>query len=563
MRSNLEELLQEIRGYILKENEWVERKAICASLGLPLNTQLVEDVRNSKIGQLLYQNLRKEGYGYQKVQLDAEDKFNYEIWICPPEYTGKKVLAEKRKTIHGEDYIIVEQKIKDKEKAPTAPERSIKDELADCDNEYLSEIVDLIKAGENIFITGYAGTGKSFILNKLKKCFKIDVTSTTGLAAVNINGQTIHSWAGVGICNKPVNDVVEKILKRSKLKKQIQECKILAIDEISMLDGVTFDYIDMVLRLVRDCDKPMGGIQMLLFGDFFQLPPVSKEKGFCFRSNCWEELDLKTIFLEKIYRQNDERFISALNRLRLNEMSEDDAKLFYERQVGSDAEKTDILHIFGTNYEADNYNTQKFRRISSRLYVFNSVDKIHRKTSSIVVDKNNLSSKLTKFDLMTVEAFDKSCKAPSALELKVGCKIMLLINLDFNKGLINGSTGTVIELVKSSEDEHILVKFDNGTEQVIPKNTFEAYRDGEVIVSREQYPLRLAYGITIHKSQGMTLEKLVVDCNRIFECGQVYVAMSRIKSLDGLYIKNFNPQKVMSNPDVVEFYRKLRKNKVS
>src|SRR5574344_2814240 len=305
-------------------------------------------------------------------------------------------------------------------------------------------------------------------------------------------------------------------------------------------------------RLFQQC------LNLILLGDFFQLPPVEKGKGFCFRSQCWDELNLKTIFLEKIYRQEDERFISALNRLRLNEMTEDDAMLFYERQVGSDAEKTDILHIFGTNYEADNYNTQKFRRISSRLYVFNSIDKIHRKTSSIVVDKNNLSSKLTKFDLMTVEAFDKSCKAPSALELKVGCKVMLLINLDFNKGLINGSTGTVIELVKSSEDEHILVKFDNGTEQVIPKNTFEAYRDGEVIVSREQYPLRLAYGITIHKSQGMTLDKLVVDCSRIFECGQVYVALSRIKSLKGLYLKSFNPQKVLNNEKVISFYEDLR-----
>src|SRR5574344_2657108 len=367
MRSNLEELLQEIRGYILKENEWVERKAICASLGLPLNTQLVEDVRNSKIGQLLYQNLRKEGYGYQKVQLDAEDKFNYEIWICPPEYTGKKELAEKMKTLHGEDYIIVEQKIKVKQKAPKAPERSIKDELADCDNEYLSEIVDLIKAGENIFITGYAGTGKSFILNKLKKCFQIDVTSTTGLAAVNISGQTIHSWAGVGICNKPVIDVVEKILKRSKLKKQIQECEILAIDEISMLDGMTFDYIDQVLRNVRDCDKPMGGIQMLMFGDFFQLPPVSKENGFCFNSACWKELYLKTIFLEKIYRQSDEKFIKALNNLRLNELTESDIELFMSRQIDDSLAEADMLHIFSTNYEADNYNNMKFRQVENRM----------------------------------------------------------------------------------------------------------------------------------------------------------------------------------------------------
>jgi ATP-dependent DNA helicase PIF1 len=565
LKSNLDELLQEIRDLIIGKNDWIERKEICEALNLPLNTQLVEDVRNSKIGQLLYQHLRKEGFGYQKVQLDPEDKFQYEIWICPPDCKKFNLLDDNMKKLHGEDnYIIVESKQKAKKEAPTAPSETEEDNLSSYDNEDLNEITELIKNGENVFITGYAGTGKSFILNRLKKKFKIDVTSTTGLAAVNVQGQTIHSWAGVGICNKPIDDVVERILKRPKLKKQILECKILAIDEISMLDGITFDYIDTVLKRIRENEKPMGGIQILLFGDFFQLPPVKKENGFCFNSNCWDDLDLKTIFLEKIYRQNDENFIKALNNLRLNQMTESDIKLFSSRAFEENTSESDILHIFGTNYEADNYNNYKFKRIPNETYVFKSADKIHRKRSSIIVDKDNLDEKLTKFDIMTWETFDKSCKAPLSLELKIGCKVMLLQNFNFEKGLINGSTGTVIEISQKEEDEHILIHFDNGVEAVIPKNTFEAYRDGEVVVSREQYPLRLAYGITIHKSQGMTLEKLVVDCNRIFECGQVYVALSRIRSLDGLYLKAFSPQKVMSNPTVVDFYNNLmEKSKVS
>lgn len=562
MRSDIEDLLRDIEEFIIEKDCWVERREICEALGLPLNAQLVEDVRNSKIGQLLYNKVRKDGFGYQKVLLDPEDKFNYELWVCSPKVLVKdNNLEEQMQKLHGNDFIMAELKrkvVKTKEISTENQTKIIEQELNNCDNEYLEQIVKSIKQGENLFITGYAGTGKSFILNKLKKMFRIDVTSTTGLAAVNVQGQTIHSWSGVGICNKPVIDVVEKILKRSKLKKQIQECEILAIDEISMLDGMTFDYIDQVLRNVRDCDKPMGGIQMLMFGDFFQLPPVKKENGFCFNSACWKELDLKTIFLEKIYRQSDERFIKALNNLRLNELTESDIELFMSRQIDDSLVKADMLHIFSTNYEADNYNNMKFRQVDNRMYMFNSVDKIHRKNSAIVVDRNNLSDKLTKFDLMTLETFDKSCKAPSALDLKVGCKVMLLINLDFNKGLINGSTGEVLEISQNIEDEHILVKFDNGVEQAIPKNTFEAYRDGEVVVSREQYPLRLAYGITIHKSQGMTLDNLIVDCNRIFECGQVYVALSRITSLKGLYLKAFSPQKVRSNPEVVEFYKNLR-----
>lgn len=621
MYANPDDLLDKIRKVIIDKNGWIERREICSVLGLPLNTQLVENMNNSKIGQLLYNYLRREDFIYQKVLLDPEDKFQYEIWMCTENIDISDDLAfseyqkweqtkgdlydvdamEESKTnkssyrlevermlgldmnetrqkhtncgtespfgryetdlnailkkLHGENYIIAESKQKVSKRAAKPPES---EDDFNGDNEDLNKITELIQKGENLFITGYAGTGKSYILNKLKRKFQIDVTSTTGLAAVNVQGQTIHSWAGVGICNKPVKDVVEKILQRTKLKKQINECKTLAIDEISMLDAKTFDYIDEVLRNMLDGSKPFGGIQVLLFGDFFQLPPVEKESGFCFNSKTWQALDLKTIFLEKIYRQNDENFIKSLNNLRLNRLTNEDIRLFYDREVNYNTYDSDILHIFSTNKEADNYNVFKFNSVKKPLHVFNSVDKIHRKRAIIEVDKNNPDERLTQFDFKTLETFDKSCKAPPVLELKEGCRVMLLKNLNFNKGLINGACGTVLELKKDEDDEYILVKFDNEVEEIIQKHTFEAYRDGEVVVSREQYPLRLAYGITIHKSQGMTLDKLIVDCNRIFECGQVYVALSRIKSIDGLYLKSFNPKKIWANEEVLNFYKSVR-----
>lgn len=451
---NPEELLDKIRKVIIDKNSWIERKEICEILNLPLNTQLVENIRNSKIGQLLYNHLRKEEFEYKKVQLDPEDKFQYEIWmrskmdsrLSLQAQPNEAELSEILQKHHGENYIIVESKQKISKRAAKPPE--LEEEEESEDNEYLNRITQLINKGENMFITGYAGTGKSYILNKLKKKYQIDVTSTTGLAAVNVQGQTIHSWSGVGICNKPIKDVVEKILQRTKLKKQITECKILAIDEISMLDAKTFDYIDEVLRNLRDASKPFGGIQILLFGDFFQLPPVEKGSGFCFNSKTWQALDLKTIFLEKNYRQNDKTFIESLNNLRLNQLTEDDTRLFYDREVNYNTYESDILHIFSTNQEADNYNTFKFNSVQKPLFIFNSNDKIHRKRSIINVDKNNLDEKLTKFDLLTLETFDKSCKAPCSLELKEGCRVMLLKNLNFNKSLINGATGTIIELKK-------------------------------------------------------------------------------------------------------------------
>lgn len=562
MYSDLEDLLNQIKKTITKNNGWIERKEICERLNLPLNTQLVEDMRNSKIGQILYNYVRKEGFEYQKIQLDPDDKFQYEIWMKNVENVNfdseneKAELAKMLSEKHGENYIIVESKQKGSKRAPKGPESDIEEESED--SEHINQITELIKQGKNLFITGYAGTGKSYILNKLKKKFQIDVTSTTGLAAVNVQGQTIHSWAGVGICNRPVEDTIEKILKRSKLKKQILECKVLAIDEISMLDARTFDYIDCVLKELRNENKPFGGIQVLLFGDFFQLPPVEKQSGFCFDSKAWQDLDLKTVFLEKIYRQNDEQFIKSLNNLRLNRLTEEDVRLFYDREINYNTFDSDILHIFSTNQEADNYNTFKFNSVEKPLFVFYSIDKIHRKRTTIEVDKKNPDERLTKFDFLTLETFDKSCKAPSVLELKEGCRVMLLKNLNFNKGLINGACGTVLELKKDEEDENVTIQFDNGVEENIAKHVFEAYRDGEVVVSREQYPLRLAYGITIHKSQGMTLDKLIVDCNRIFECGQVYVALSRIKSVEGLYLKSFNPQKVKANEEVLKFYQSIK-----
>ena len=544
-------ILENIKNIILEKNKWMEIQDLADILGVERQQQLFESGHNSTIAQLINRYLKKQEFKTQKINFEDE---GYSIWVCAPDVPENN-LDDILKNKYGSNYTIAEKAKNKTVKSETIIEQ---EESTNEDNEYLNKIIGIINKGENIFITGYAGTGKSYILNKLKKKFKIDVTSTTGLAAVNIQGQTIHSWAGVGICNKPVNVVAENILKRSNLKKQILKCNILAIDEISMLDAQTFDYIDTVLKMVRDNDEPFGGIQVLLFGDFFQLPPVEKdEKGFCFSSNCWKELNIKTIFLEKIYRQTDNKFIRSLNNIRMNSITDEDLKLFNTREVKNNTYNSDILHIFSTNKEADTYNSLKFNNVKNPVHTFISEDKIHKKKEVISVNKENPQKSLSKFDLITLDMFDKYCKAPQILELKEGCKVMLLKNHNFAKGLINGACGVVLKI----EEDAVIVKFDNGIEEAITKNTFEYYREGELVSSRDQYPLRLAYGITIHKSQGMTLNELVVDCNRIFECGQAYVALSRIKTLDGLYLRSFNPNKVVVNEEVINFYDSL-KNKV-
>lgn len=419
-------------------------------------------------------------------------------------------------------------------------------------DETYTKILNLLKRGDNVFLTGFAGTGKSYILNKLKEKFKkkLTITSTTGIAAVNVKGQTLHSWAGVGLCKNTVSKTVEKIRGRVSTLRQILNCKILAIDEISMLNIETFEYVNEVLKEVRESTEPFGGIQVLLIGDFFQLPPVEEEnieKRYCFDSPLWEDLKLQNVVLKKNYRQNEEDFITALAHMRTNCLDTEDIKLLNRRNVDLDTSETDMLHIFSTNNEANQYNLAKFNRIEEPVRILEAQDSVLRGNKHVYED-------FTESEKYILEIFSKNCRAEKEIALKLGAKVMLLINMDFNKGLINGACGTIMGFNENS----ITIKFDNGVEANIPKNKFEYYYNDRVVAERMQYPLKLAYGITIHKSQGMTLDKLVVDCSRIFERGQAYVAMSRVKTLGGLYLKNFEPQKVLVDSHVAEFYENIK-----
>lgn len=436
-------------------------------------------------------------------------------------------------------------------KSEQAPETNVP--TTNHDGNYVN-IKNAINSGKNVFVTGAAGTGKSYILKQLKKEFNFDVTSTTGMAAVNIGGQTIHAWAGVGICDLPVSSVVKGILKKANLAKRIKNAKMLAIDEISMLDAQTLDYLNNVFKSVRASALPFGGLQLLLFGDFFQLPPVEKSGGFCFESVAWKELNPENIVLKKIYRQSDRNFANILNDIRQNNLKNSDFDALFSRNNIEIPPEKEILHIFGTNEAADNFNAQKFNALhtpSQELYAKDVLMK-NEEPNKIVSNQQD-SEELSVTRKKVWDTLDKYCKAPQNLILKKGCRVMLLKNLDFEQGLINGSCG----VVKDFSTDGIIVNFDNGIQKTIKPHEFDYSKDGKLLAKRIQFPLRLAYGITIHKSQGMTLDEVFIDFNRIFEYGQAYVALSRVKSLNGLYLKGFEPQKIMAHPKIVDFYKRL------
>lgn len=423
-------------------------------------------------------------------------------------------------------------------------------------NEFLI-IRKLIEKRKNIFISGGAGTGKSYILNKLKEIYgeTLHITSTTGLSVINIGGQTIHSWAGIGICDKSIKETLNKIIKNSELYIKLRQCTKLAIDEISMLDCYTFDYLNTILKLVRNNMLPFGGIQMILVGDFYQLPLVHIDSDieFCFESSSWEELNIFPIILNDSIRQREQNYIEALNNIRMGNLQ--NLKLFYDRSIKNiDKISNSILRIFGTNLDADRYNKKCFNEIDSEIYEYKAIDKLisQKDKNTNYFDKSKLLSE----NSYMYKFFNSYCKAPKILRLKEGCKVMLLKNLDTKNGLVNGSCGTVIYL----DNQKIKVLFDNKKLYSITTEEFEYTLSNQLKIQRTQFPLCLAYGITIHKSQGMTINKLVVDFKNIFDYGQAYVALSRTQSIDDLYIKNFDKNKILTNSKVIKFYEKLKNN---
>ena len=413
--------------------------------------------------------------------------------------------------------------------------------------------LELMKRGKNIFLTGQAGTGKSYTLRAyVKWCIqnniKYAITSTTGVSALLIGGTTLHSWAGILMGMEDKISLLERVMSRDKSHKRWLYTKVLIIDEISMMPPSLLEKLDYIGKKVRKSTKPFGGIQLIFCGDFAQLPPVQSD--FCFKSAIWDLLIDCTIYLTDNMRQTQDVFKNMLSEVRLGNVTPHTIKLL-ETRLGALIETPEGIvptKLFSHRATVSKINQDSLLNLvndKNPLVTYQSKDDVRRKDGHMVDPR---------YRDQYLGRIDKIFQAVQTLDLCIGAQVMLLFNLDLQAGLANGSRGVVIGFTNGLP----IVRFMNGLETPIDRVSWSMKVAEGIIVSRKQIPLLLAWATTIHKSQGSTLDCAQIDLGAtIFEYGQAYTALSRCKSLDSLSIVTFDPSRLVASPYVIAFYNKV------
>lgn len=383
--------------------------------------------------------------------------------------------------------------------------------------------LEIMLAGESVLLTGPAGAGKTYVLNEFIKLARaqgkvVAVTATTGLAATHLNGSTIHSWSGIGINNSLPRNFFE-FLPKGRFN-TIESTDVLIIDEISMLHDYRLDMVDQVTRRVRGKDAPFGGIQVILCGDFFQLPPVTRNdeppSSFVVNATSFKDLDPVVCYLTEQHRQNDDQYLEILNVIRAGDVRRKHADILLSRQDALLDEFEEVTELHTTNVDVDGLNSKKLEKLSGEKHYYKAT----------YTGQENY-----------VETLKRSCLALEDLILKEGSLVMCIKNSP-EKRFVNGSLGTVVDFEDGTDFP--IVKLNGGRILTIGPETWEL-RDGEKKrASVEQIPLRLAWAVTVHKSQGMTLDAARIDLRRTFVPGMGYVALSRVRNLDSLSLIGMN-----------------------
>lgn len=444
-------------------------------------------------------------------------------------------------------------KYKNKYKATTTGRRQHRGPKIQWTEEQKS-VLSAVSQGNSVFITGAAGTGKTKLvtevvklLKKLHTRSKVFVTASTGVAALSIKGQTLHSFAGITI-NNPTDDpeiLLDWIMSNKRACYRWKKVEALVIDEISMVGPRLFDNLEFVAKSLRGVSKTWGGIQMVVVGDFCQLPPIkgykSKDVNYAFEADCWNESFDLSIELTKILRQSDPRFIELLQGIRMGESDQGDFS-FLESYCSKTECDPSAVQLYPVNEIVKKVNEERLKSLQKSVVVYRAVD-------------NGPDSAKRKLNQGI---------APDEISICEGARVMLVKNLHTWKGLVNGATGIVMGFVKAvgvhdicHDNQLPVVKFDSGKVLTIEPEEWHVMDGEKIVATRKQIPLILAWALSIHKCQGMTLDKAYINLSKAFGYGMVYTALSRVRSLDGLHLSGFKASKIQAHPKVSQFYRKL------
>ena len=424
-----------------------------------------------------------------------------------------------------------------------------------------SQALSILKTGANVFLTGEPGSGKTHLLNEYIKYLRDHsiepaITASTGIAATHIGGMTVHSWSGIGIKTRLEKSDLNKIKTSQYIVRRITKAKVLIIEEISMLTDDTLSMVDTVCREIKQNSKPFGGIQVILAGDFFQLPPVIRREVventqttildklssiFAFDSPSWKELNPIVCYLTEQHRQEDGDFLELLSAIRRNVFNNNHLFHIEKRKINpfdlaQNKSLTNIPKLFSHNADVDRINDEVLSSIPGKQNTF--IISVQGPDPLIAVLK-------------------KGCLSPEILYLKVGASVMFTKN-NPKEGFVNGTLGVVDGFDKITGNP--IVKTRNGRKIEVEPMNWSIKENGKIKASISQLPLRLAWAITVHKSQGMSLDEAVMDLSQVFEFGQGYVALSRVRRLTGLFILGWNEQTFQVHPEILAKDKEFRQD---
>lgn len=397
-----------------------------------------------------------------------------------------------------------------------------------------AQALAILQAGRSALITGRAGSGKTYLLNRFIEAQRqagkvLAITATTGLAATHIGGETIHRWSKIGVHDQLPATFFQKLT--AKDRQRLLEVDTLIIDEISMLADHQFDMINQVLKTVRGSLAPFGGVQVVMSGDFFQLPPIKRQivqldvfsdgtgAGYVTSSQAYQELAPTVCYLESQFRQSDDNLLSVLEAIRTGNFDEYEFEFLKSRLHQKPTEADGVVtNLHTSNMDVDRVNDISLARIHDELVSY------------------QMTGSGSRYGL---EVLKKSVLAPEQLDLKLGAEVMTIKN-DAKSRFVNGSLGKVVDFATKDGQRLPVVKFNSGRQVLIEPDSWDLAENDTKVASVTQLPLRLAYAITIHKAQGMTLDKAKINLAKAFTPGMGYVALSRVRRLEDLYLMGIN-----------------------